>query len=127
MQFEIFGIYGSTLLKNHKLYPSPGNHDYANNSGNKSSRSMPYHQNFTVPQNGEAGGVASNHQNYYSYNVGNIHFLSLDSYGTESDGTSIETSGGSALKTWIDADLAANTSKWIVAYWHHPPYTKRKP
>ena len=121
---KFFGIYGSTLLKNHKLYPSPGNHDYANNSGNKSSRSMPYHQNFTVPQNGEAGGVASNHQNYYSYNVGNIHFLSLDSYGTESDGTSIETSGGSALKTWIDADLAANTSKWIVAYWHHPPYTK---
>jgi len=121
---NFFNIYGSTLLKNHKLYPAPGNHDYGNNAGNKASRSMPYHQNFTVPQNGEAGGVASNHQNYYSYNVGNIHFLSLDSYGTESDATSMETSGGSALKTWIDADLAANTSKWIVAYWHHPPYTK---
>jgi len=121
---KFFGIYGNTLLKNHKLYPSPGNHDYANSSSNKLSRSMPYHLNFSVPQNGESGGVASNKQNYYSYNVGNIHFLSLDSYGTESDGTSIETAGGSALKTWVDADLAANTSKWTVAYWHHPPYTK---
>lgn len=121
---NFFGIYGSTLLKNHKLYPAPGNHDYANSSTNKSSRAMTYHQIFSVPQNGESGGVASNHQNYYSYNVGNIHFLSLDSYGTESDGTSIETAGGSALKTWVDADLAANTSKWTVAYWHHPPYTK---
>lgn len=121
---RFFGIYGNNILKNHKLYPSPGNHDYGNSGSNKSSRSMPYHQIFTVPQNGESGGVASNHQNYYSYNIGNIHFLSLDSYGTESDGTSMETSGGSALKTWIDADLAANSSKWIVAYWHHPPYTK---
>ena len=121
---NFFDIYGSTILKNHKLYPAPGNHDYANSSSNKASRSMPYHQNFSVPQNGEAGGVASNHQNFYSYNVGNIHFISIDSYGTESDGTSIQTSGSSLLKTWIDADLAANTSKWTVAYWHHPPYTK---
>lgn len=121
---NFFNIYGSTILKNHKLFPSPGNHDYGNSSANKTSRSMPYHTNFSVPQNGESGGVASNKQNYYSYDIGNIHFLSLDSYGTESDGTNMETAGGSALKTWLDADLAANTKKWVVAYWHHPPYTK---
>lgn len=121
---KFFNVYGSTILKNHKLYPSPGNHDYANSGANKTSRSLPYHNNFSVPQEGEAGGVPSHKQNYYSYNVGNIHFLSLDSYGIEPDGTSIETSGTSALKTWLDADLAANTSKWVVAYWHHPPYTK---
>ncbi|HMU47243.1 MAG TPA: metallophosphoesterase [Chitinophagaceae bacterium] len=121
---NFFNIYGSTILKNHKLYPAPGNHDYGNSSANKTSRTMPYHLNFSVPENGECGGVASNKQNYYSYDVGNIHFLSLDSYGIESDGTSMETSGGSALKTWLDADLAANTKKWVIAYWHHPPYTK---
>lgn len=119
---KFFNTYGG-LLKNHKLFPSPGNHDYGNSSSNKSSRSMPYHQIFSVPQNGESGGVASNKQNYYSYNLGNIHFLSLDSYGVESDGTSMQTSGASQLKTWLDADLAANTSKWVIAYWHHPPYT----
>ncbi len=121
---NFFGIYGASLLKNHKLYPSPGNHDYGNNSGNKTSRSMPYHSIFSVPQNGESGGVGSNKQNFYSYDIGNIHFLSLDSYGVESDGTDIQTNGTSALKIWIDADLAANTKKWVIAYWHHPPYTK---
>ena len=85
---------------------------------------MAYHNSFTVPQSGESGGVASNKQNFYSFDIGNIHFLSLDSYGTESDGTSIETAGGSALKTWLTNDLAANTKKWTIAYWHHPPYTK---
>lgn len=121
---KFFGIYESNILKNHKLYPSPGNHDYGNTSANKASRSMPYHSIFSVPQNGESGGVASGKQNYYSYDIGNIHFLSLDAYGTESDGTSIQTNGTSMLKTWLDADLAANTKKWTIAYWHHPPYTK---
>ncbi len=121
---NFFGIYGSNILKNHKLYPAPGNHDYGNNSGNKSSRSMPYHSIFTVPQNGEAGGVASNKQNFYSYDIGNIHFLSLDSYGIEADLSDMQSAGSSALKTWLNADLAANTKKWTVAYWHHPPYTK---
>jgi len=121
---KFFGIYGSNMMENHKLYPSPGNHDYGNNAGNKALRNMAYHNSFTVPQSGEAGGVASNKQNYYSFDIGNIHFLSLDSYGTESDGTSIETAGSSALKTWLTNDLAANTKKWTIAYWHHPPYTK---
>ncbi|HVE61522.1 MAG TPA: metallophosphoesterase [Chitinophagaceae bacterium] len=121
---NFFGIYGPTLLKNHNLFPSPGNHDYGNNSANKPSRSMPYHTIFSVPQNGESGGVGSTKSNFYSYDVGNIHFLSLDSYGTETDATHMGTNGSSALKTWLDADLAANTKKWIIAYWHHPPYTK---
>lgn len=121
---NFFGIYGSNMLKNHKLYPAPGNHDYGNNTSNKTLRNMAYHNSFTVPQSGEAGGVASNKQNFYSFDIGNIHFLSLDSYGIEGDGTSIETAGGSALKTWLTNDLAANTKKWTIAYWHHPPYTK---
>lgn len=121
---NFFGIYGNNILKNHKLYPAPGNHDYGNNSSNKASRSMPYHSIFSVPQSGEAGGIASNRQNYYSYDVGNIHFLSLDSYGIEGDGTSMLTAGNSELKTWIQQDLDNNTKKWTVAYWHHPPYTK---
>ena len=121
---NFFDIYGDNLLKNHKLYPSPGNHDYGNNTGNKSSRAMPYYNCFTVPQAGECGGVASNKPNFYSFDIGNIHFLSLDSWGIETDLTHMGTSGSTMLKTWIDADLAGNTQKWTVAYWHHAPYTK---
>lgn len=121
---KFFDIYGGNMLENHKLYPAPGNHDYGNSAVNKQLRNMPYHLSFTVPKQGEAGGVASNKQNYYSFDIGNIHFLSLDSYGIESDLTDMQTSGSSALKTWLTADLAATTKKWIIAYWHHPPYTK---
>jgi acid phosphatase type 7 len=121
---NFFGIYGGTILKNHKLYPAPGNHDYGNNTANKPSRAMPYYSNFTTPQSAECGGVASNKPNFYSFDIGNIHFLSLDSWGTETDLTHMGTSGTSQIKTWIDADLAANTQKWTIAYWHHPPYTK---
>jgi len=123
---NFFGIYGNTLLKNHKLYPTLGNHDYGNDATRKALRSLPYYKIFTTPQNGESGGVASNKPNYYSYDIGNIHFLSIDSWGLESDDgfKSIGSPGTSALKTWINNDLAANTKKWIVAYWHHPPYSK---
>ena len=36
---------------------------------------------FTMPVDGEAGGVASHNPAFYSFDLGNIHFLSLDSYG----------------------------------------------
>ena len=123
---NFFNIYGSNILKNHKLYPAPGNHDYGNLSANRGvvPRVMHYYDCFTTPQGGECGGVASGKPNFYSFDIGNIHFLSLDSWGIETDGTWMGTNGSSALKTWLDNDLAANTKKWIVAYWHHPPYTK---
>lgn len=123
---NFFTTYGANILKNHKLYPSPGNHDYGV-STEKPNRTKPYFTNFTVPQAGEAGGVASNKPNWYSFDIGNIHFLSLDSYGTEpTDALSNmgTASGTTIMKNWIATDLAANTKKWTVAYWHHPPYTK---
>jgi 3',5'-cyclic AMP phosphodiesterase CpdA len=82
---------------------------------------MPYYDLFTMPKNGELGGVASTTEAFYSYNIGDVHFLSLDSYGEESNLRMYDTAG--AQVNWIKADLAANTRKWVIAYWHHPPYT----
>jgi Calcineurin-like phosphoesterase len=129
-QTNFFNIYEDDLLKYYKLYPAPGNHDYGNSSANTGrtgatpALSMPYHLNFTVPSAGQNGGVASNVKNYYSYNIGDVHFISLDSYGRDNGNTTkmYDTSGAQA--TWLKADLAANTKKWTVAYFHHPPYTK---
>lgn len=125
---------GSTnnILRNHKLFPSPGNHEYNNSQSSASRilRTWHYFSAFTFPQNGECGGVASTKPNYYSFDVGNIHFLSLDSHGMESTdvnfpNSEMGTNGATTImKNWIDADLAANTKKWVVAYWHHPPYSK---
>jgi hypothetical protein len=119
---RFFNAYSSNILKNHVVFPSPGNHDYANTSARQTDHNVPYYSIFTMPTAAECGGVASGTEAFYSYNWGNIHFLSLDSYGFESGSTRLyDTLGPQA--TWVKNDLAANSSKWTIAYWHHPPYT----
>lgn len=120
---NFFGTYGATILKNHKLYPTPGNHDYANSTTNQDVHSnCPYYSIFDLPSAGECGGFASGKEEFYSYDIGNIHFLALDAYGEESNMRLYDTLTG-AQAAWVRQDLAANTKKWTVAYWHHPPYT----
>jgi 3',5'-cyclic AMP phosphodiesterase CpdA len=122
-QVEFFDIYKDDVLKYYKLYPAPGNHDYGNSSANTGVRNNAYYNSFNLPAAGQCGGVPSGTEAYYSFDIGNIHFLSLDSYGRENANTTklYDTSGAQAL--WIKADLAANTKPWVVAYFHHPPYT----
>jgi 3',5'-cyclic AMP phosphodiesterase CpdA len=68
--------------------------------------------------------VPSNNQAYYSFDIGNIHFVSLDSYGKDEKGMRMYERE-SAQVEWLKKDLEANKDKeWVVAYWHHPPYTK---
>ena len=117
---EFFGIYQPDALKKMPLWSAPGNHDY--NNGASTATTVPYFTYFTTPTNGEAGGVASNNPAYYSFDYGNIHFLSLDSYGTTGASQKMYDTTSPQV-VWIKADLAANTKKWTVAYWHHPPYT----
>jgi hypothetical protein len=122
-QNNFFDIYQGNLTKNHVLWPAPGNHDYANNSGRQADHLIPYYNIFTLPTNGEAGGVASHSEAFYSYNYANIHFVALDSYGWETGNTRLyDTLGQQAV--WLKQDLAANTQKWTIVYFHHPPYTK---
>jgi len=30
----------------------------------------------------------------------------------------------SPMANWLRADLDANTNQWLIAFWHHPPYSK---
>ena len=123
-QLEFFDIYKNDILRYNKLYSAPGNHDYGNTQTNSGVRNNAYYNSFTLPTAAECGGVASGTEAYYSFDIGNIHFLSLDSYGKEDANTTriYDTSG--AQVTWIKNDLAANTKRWVIAYFHHPPYTK---
>jgi 3',5'-cyclic AMP phosphodiesterase CpdA len=123
-QAEFFDIYKDDLLKNIKLYPAPGNHDYGNSQANATDRNNDYYKNFTMPIAGEIGGVASGTEAYYSFNIGNVHFVSLDSYGKENANTTrlYDTTGAQVV--WLKNDLTANTQRWTVVYFHHPPYTK---
>jgi acid phosphatase type 7 len=126
-QANFFNSYKDNLLKKSPVFPAPGNHDYRDEpyAAEVAQRSgeIAYYQNFNMPTKGEAGGLPSNTPAFYSYDIGNIHFLSLDSHGTEDNGTRLFDTAGVQVK-WVKADLEANKNKgWIIAYWHHPPYS----
>ena len=124
-QAKFFNIYKDDLLKHYPLFPVPGNHDYHDfeSAATKDQNKMAYFQNFSVPTKGELGGLPSGTESYYSYDIGNIHFLALDSYGPDNKGMYMYDQMGEQT-AWVIKDLKANKKKWVVAYWHHPPYTK---
>jgi hypothetical protein len=118
-QAKVFDVYPQQFKKI-PLYAAIGNHDYAN-AGYQSSSTLgtnfPYFSIMNNPAAAEAGGVASGTEKYYSYNYANIHFVSLDTYGAYNN-------PGSAMYNWLVNDLNANTQRWTIIYFHHPPYSK---
>lgn len=124
-QSNFFNHYKDTFMKKTPLYPTPGNHDYHNdNFDRQNDHNVPYYSIFSMPTAAEAGGIASGTKAFYSYDYGNVHFLALDSYGREDYATRLYDTLGKQVQ-WIKADLEANQNKdWIVAYWHHPPYSQ---
>lgn len=113
-QKYIFDTYRS-LLRNSTFWPCFGNRD--GNYSSSSTQTGPYYDIFTLPKNGEAGGYPSGTEAYYSFNYGNIHFISLNSIDVsrQIDGP---------MLTWLANDLAFNTRPWVIAFWHHPPYSR---
>jgi hypothetical protein len=99
------------LLRNTVLWSTIGNHESYTDAG------APYFNIFSLPTAAEAGGIASGTENYYSFDYANIHFVCLDSMLSN-------RLPGSAMLTWLTADLASTTQDWIIAFWHHPPYSK---
>ena len=113
-QAAVFNMY-PTMLRKSVLWPTIGNHDTAGSTN--PPLDLPYHQIFTLPTNAEAGGMASGTEDYYSFDYANIHFICLDSMTSD-------RSPSGAMMTWLQNDLASTLQPWVVAFWHHPPYTK---
>jgi hypothetical protein len=113
-QDAVFEMYPA-MLRRSVLWPTLGNHDGI--SADSSSQTGPYYDIFTLPAGAEAGGIASGTEAYYSFDHANIHFVCLDSH--ESD-----RSPGGLMLTWLQEDLAATAQDWVIAFWHHPPYSK---
>lgn len=117
-----FGPYQTNFIMHHTaLFPCPGNHEYNNDATLAENKSIAYYDVFDSPTAAQLGGVASNSESYYSYNYGNVHFISLDSYGTETSLKMYDTL--SPQYQWLKQDLNQNTSTWTIVYFHHPPYT----
>ncbi|HNS12659.1 MAG TPA: fibronectin type III domain-containing protein [Bacteroidia bacterium] len=114
-QTKVFDEYPKQFKK-WVTWPTSGNHDL--HSANSNNLTGPYYDNFTMPMHGEAGGVPSGTEAYYSFNYANIHFVCLESYGSNF------RSATGDMANWLHADLSANTQTFTVVYFHHPPYSK---
>jgi hypothetical protein len=112
---NVFSVY-PYQMKKWILWPATGNHDL--HAANAFNQTGPYFDMFTLPKNAEAGGIASGTEAYYSFNYANIHFVCL-----ESTDQAFRAVGG-AMANWLTSDLAANTQRWTIVYFHHPPYSK---
>ena len=116
------------LLRNTVLWPVPGNHEFG--VSDSPSQTGPYYEAFTMPTGGQAGGSASGTEAYYSFDYGNLHFIALDSHDTSRAAPTNPTTNicppgeGGAMYQWLCADLATTDKDWVIAYWHHPPYTR---
>lgn len=110
-QVGLFDQYPLTLSRS-PLWSTRGNHDalYAGIDND-------YYDLFTLPTAGEAGGLPSGTEAWYSFDWGPVHFVCLDSEGSS-------RTLASPMLQWLRADLAATSQQWVIGFWHHPPYTK---
>jgi len=77
--------------------PAPGNHDYHVAGG------ADYFTYFNNPPQ------------YYSFDLGSWHIVSLNG--------EIGIASGSTQETWFRNDLAAHTNKCTLVYWHEPRFS----
>lgn len=124
------------LLTRVPFMATPGNHDYLSvynlvTGADPTTHDGPYYDVVDVPTNGEIGGVPSGYELYYSFDYGNVHFMSLNSeigspLNEMWDWTGVSpfySFDGSPFIDWIHADLQANDKPWVVAFIHQPPHT----
>jgi hypothetical protein len=118
------------------ILPALGNHDV----GNPKHMGQPFRMAWTPPMNWTApknppkpyslnwrrsnkteGPVPAGQDSLrnYSADAGACHFICLDS-------TADRDTIRDHILPWLKADLAAAKKRgatWLIAYWHHPPYT----
>jgi hypothetical protein len=129
--FELNGF--SDVFSWLPFWPSPGNHDY-NTVWEESAflgipysnipledHEGPYFDLVHVPTEAEAGGFPSELELFYSFDYGDVHFLSLNSEVFDFAQT---FEGIDRMKQWIEQDLIQNTRTFTIAYFHQPPYSK---
>ena len=133
-QTKLFELNGFSNVFNWlPFWPSPGNHDY-NTVWEESAffgipysnidfedHKGPYFDMVHVPTQAEAGGYPSQYELFYSFDYGDVHFLSLNSEVYDFTQT---FSGINQMKQWIEQDLMQNNKTFTIAYFHQPPYSK---
>ena len=95
------------LMKQIPFYPAVGNHDIELDGG------APYLAVHALP----ADGVPEpDRERYYSFDWGDVHFVSLDS------NLMPDPARSRRMLDWLNADLQATRKAWKIVFWHHTPY-----
>ncbi len=113
-QTRFFEMYEPTL-RNVVCWPTMGNHEGGTSKGTNGVG--PYYDAYVCPTRGEAGGVPTGTEAFYSFDYGRIHFICLDSHDLDRKPTGL-------MARWLKLDMERTKADWIVAFFHHPPYTK---
>lgn len=103
-----FALYEPTMRRV-STFPALGNHDWDTASG---QWMVDY---FRLPTNGPASQIGKN----YSFRLGNIHFVVIDTEPFDDN----NAPAMSAITNWLAGDLASATQPWRMALLHRPPYT----
>jgi hypothetical protein len=104
---RISAMYGS-MMSRIPFLPAIGNHDALTDSGE------PALAFFQVPENGPPLLTAERN---YSFDVGDVHFVSVDTVGWPR--SYLQTD----VEPWLRSDLAASNKTWKIVYSHEVPLT----
>ena len=113
-QGYFFESYQETL-RNTVCWPAMGNHEGRHSNGQTATG--PYYDAYITPSTAQSGGLPSGTEAYYSFDFGRAHFICLNSHDMPRDPAGI-------MAQWLKADLEKTRADWLIAFWHHPPYTK---
>jgi hypothetical protein len=135
--FDTVFAYGN-LFKRMTFHPAPGNHDYNSFSPvfgtvDPLVQTGTYLDVIDVPKQGENGGVPSGTKQYYSFNYGEVHFVSINTElaslsNKDHDWLGIGANADSnfarsPMRAWLEQDLQQNTRRFTIVYFHQVPHT----
>jgi hypothetical protein len=113
-QTRFFGMYAE-VLRNTVCWATFGNHE--GSTSKSKEQTGPYYDAYVCPTNAQAGGVPSGTEAYYSFDYGRTHFISLNSFDIDRKPTGV-------MAKWVQDDMEKTRADWVIAFFHHPPYTK---
>lgn len=111
LEGRFFGIYEG-LMHSVPTFPAIGNHEYNTADG------QPY---LDVYYLFEQALRPADQERYYAFDYGDVHFVALDS-NPEMMAT-VSSTATDDMVDWLEADLAATSAPWRIAFFHHPPYS----
>ncbi len=135
--FDTTYAYGK-IFQRLPFHPAPGNHDYNSfspifNTSDPLVQAGTYLDVIDVPTQAENGGVPSGTKQYYSFNHGGVHFVSINTELASLSNPNHDWLGVGAtpdsnfarspMRKWLEQDLQQNTQRFTIVYFHQVPHT----